>query len=183
MNDFGERLKLVRGNIPQKEFAEKVGFHFNTIGRWERGEKYPTQPDICKILSNYPEINPSWLLTGNGAQLVVDDLEIRKMALLEPIDHDQCDCQSEKRLERRRQLLQRSPKELYDEDFELLEHVFGKIIEFREKYPDALKQEDYAEASTIAYSLCQKENLASGALICSVVLEWLKKKDETFKLV
>jgi transcriptional regulator with XRE-family HTH domain len=64
--EFGERLKLIRGSSRQDDFATKVGFHKNTIGRWERGEQTPNVDDLNKILAVFPDINPTWLLTGKG---------------------------------------------------------------------------------------------------------------------
>jgi transcriptional regulator with XRE-family HTH domain len=64
--NFSERLKMVRGNIHQKRFAEMLDVHVNTLGRWERGEQCPNQQDICKILQIRPSINPEWILTGEG---------------------------------------------------------------------------------------------------------------------
>lgn len=72
--NFSERLKMVRGDIHQKRFAEMVNVHVNTLGRWERGEQYPSQPDICKILQICPQVNPTWFLTGEGPQYTADTL-------------------------------------------------------------------------------------------------------------
>ena len=63
---FPDRLKKARGKTPQKVFAEMVGVHNSTFSRWERGEQYPSQPDICKILQICPQVNPTWFLTGEG---------------------------------------------------------------------------------------------------------------------
>lgn len=63
---FGDRLKILRGNLNQDEFSSKVGFHKNTIGRWERGEQSPNVADVNRILATFPNINPTWLLTGEG---------------------------------------------------------------------------------------------------------------------
>lgn len=63
---FGERLKKVRGGIKQDEFAIKCGFHKNTIGKWERDEQCPKVDDLNRILTVFPDINPTWLLTGEG---------------------------------------------------------------------------------------------------------------------
>jgi phage repressor protein C with HTH and peptisase S24 domain len=65
-SDFGKRLKLIRGDQPQKEFAKQLGVHPNTIGRWERDEQSPDQRDLCNILLKFQGINPEWLLTGEG---------------------------------------------------------------------------------------------------------------------
>jgi transcriptional regulator with XRE-family HTH domain len=63
---FPDRLKKARGATSQKEFSEMVGVHNSTFSRWERGEQYPSQPDICKILQIRPLISPAWLVTGEG---------------------------------------------------------------------------------------------------------------------
>ncbi len=50
----------------QDAFAEKVGVHLNTIGRWERAQRTPDVDDLNKILAAFPHINPAWLLAGEG---------------------------------------------------------------------------------------------------------------------
>ncbi|OHD26103.1 MAG: hypothetical protein A2Y38_15555 [Spirochaetes bacterium GWB1_59_5] len=57
---------MIRGDVTQGDFAKKIEVHKNTIGRWEKGEQTPTQEQLCRILGVYPEINPAWLLTGEG---------------------------------------------------------------------------------------------------------------------
>lgn len=63
---YGERLKIVRGNIPQEDFAKLLDVHKNTLGRFEREEGKPNIEELQKILSALPDINPTWLLTGEG---------------------------------------------------------------------------------------------------------------------
>ena len=63
---IGERIKLIRGHERQDAFSVKVGVHLNTVGRWERGQRSPDVDDLNKILAAFPEINPTWLLTGVG---------------------------------------------------------------------------------------------------------------------
>lgn len=65
-NGFGERLKLVRGDVAREAFARSIGVHSNTIGRWEREEQYPDVDDLNYIFSIYPDINPAWLILGEG---------------------------------------------------------------------------------------------------------------------
>lgn len=52
--------------MPQEEFAKILGVHKNTLGRFERGEGKPNIEELQKILSAFPNINPTWLLTGEG---------------------------------------------------------------------------------------------------------------------
>lgn len=57
---------MVRGNLTRDEFSVKIHVHKNTIGRWERGEQTPNVDDLNRILQVYPDINPVWLLIGEG---------------------------------------------------------------------------------------------------------------------
>ena len=61
-----ERMKLVRGGKSQDTFAHDVGVSKMTVGRWERGERTPDADDLNRILKAHPDINPAWLLTGEG---------------------------------------------------------------------------------------------------------------------
>ena len=63
---IGERIRILRGELLQGEFAEKLGFHKNTIGRWERGESVPDADNLAKILDVYPWVDPAWLVCGGG---------------------------------------------------------------------------------------------------------------------
>lgn len=64
--DIKDRLKLIRGNQRQDEFATRIGVHKNTVGRWERGEQEPNYGDMNRILHALPDINPAWLLAEEG---------------------------------------------------------------------------------------------------------------------
>lgn len=69
---FEKRLKTIRGNILQNVFAAKLGVHKNTYARWERGEREPRQSEMEKMLEIRPDINPAWLLTGEGPMIRSD---------------------------------------------------------------------------------------------------------------
>lgn len=62
----GDRIKMIRGALRQDTFAEMVGVHLNTVGRWERGQRTPDIDDLNKILAAFPQISPTWFLTGEG---------------------------------------------------------------------------------------------------------------------
>lgn len=63
---IGDRIRQIRGEDFQAKFAENLGLHKNTVGKWERGESVPDANNLAKILEVYPEINPAWLITGEG---------------------------------------------------------------------------------------------------------------------
>jgi len=66
MNTIGSRIKAIRGKLRQDAFANKIGMHINTVGRWERGQRTPDVNDLNRILQACPDISPAWLLTGEG---------------------------------------------------------------------------------------------------------------------
>lgn len=65
--DFPKRLRNIRGDLKQEDFALKLGIKKNTVGRLERGEQYPDFATINRILRMFPRINSDWLLTGEGS--------------------------------------------------------------------------------------------------------------------
>ena len=64
--NIGDRIKLIRSNKSQRDFANSLTTSTQTLGRWERRERQPDCVDLNRILEVYPEINPAWLLTGEG---------------------------------------------------------------------------------------------------------------------
>lgn len=60
-----ERLKEARGNLGRDEFAEILGVHKNTLGRYERGESEPTSGLLALLCTKFG-ISPQWLLFGAG---------------------------------------------------------------------------------------------------------------------
>jgi len=58
-----ERLRIIRGELKQIDFAAALGIHKNTLGRYERGE---TEPDsgVCAKICTIFGISPAWLLLG-----------------------------------------------------------------------------------------------------------------------
>lgn len=52
---FPDRLNTWREErgLPQWEAAIWLGCHVSTLGRWERGESFPTQPDLVQVLREW----------------------------------------------------------------------------------------------------------------------------------
>lgn len=60
-----ERLRLLRGEMPQAEFAAKVGIHKSSWGRYERGVGEPAASDLARLCA-VCGVTPFWLLYGQG---------------------------------------------------------------------------------------------------------------------
>ncbi len=65
MGSLAERIKKVRGEISREEFAQLIGVHVNTVGRYERGESEPDISIASKICREF-DVNPHWLMLGEG---------------------------------------------------------------------------------------------------------------------
>ncbi|MDR2075607.1 MAG: helix-turn-helix domain-containing protein [Desulfovibrio sp.] len=64
--DIAGRIKLVRGKLSQEEFAQQLGVHKNSLGRYERGDSSPdvgVAERICSVFG----VDPQWLLLGIGS--------------------------------------------------------------------------------------------------------------------
>jgi phage repressor protein C with HTH and peptisase S24 domain len=61
--ELGERIRLCRGAMSRREFAQRLGVHLNTVGKLERGE---TQPDaeLCLAIAAIGQRTVGWLVTG-----------------------------------------------------------------------------------------------------------------------
>lgn len=73
-SQVGERLKELRGNLSQEEFAKKIGISFRTLQRYEVGERIPHPHVLSKIAEKF-DTTVDWILTGN--------LNIEKALILE----------------------------------------------------------------------------------------------------
>ena len=62
---IGGRIKAVRGGRTIPEFADSLLIHKSTLIRYEKEESYPDAKLILKLCEQ-ENINPNWLLTGNG---------------------------------------------------------------------------------------------------------------------
>ena len=64
--NISERLKKIRGASNQEDFAKQIQVSKMTLGRWERGERGPDYETLQNMLKTFPDINPAWLLSGEG---------------------------------------------------------------------------------------------------------------------
>ena len=85
---LAERLKAVRGKIPQAEFAELVGIHKSSWGRYERGEGEPSASDLLKICSIF-DVSPQWILLGTGPMFFGQGATSQERALPSSLSQDE----------------------------------------------------------------------------------------------
>lgn len=72
METIGDRIRKIRGNISQEEFAQRTEINKTTLGRYERGVNSPDSKAIKAICDAY-HVRPEWLFTGKG-KVFSDDL-------------------------------------------------------------------------------------------------------------
>jgi phage repressor protein C with HTH and peptisase S24 domain len=56
--------------LPQKEFAQRLGIHKNTLARYERGERSPDAEVLLSIRAL--GVNPNWVLSGEDPMMLSD---------------------------------------------------------------------------------------------------------------
>jgi transcriptional regulator with XRE-family HTH domain len=79
---LGIRLKQIRKNLSQKEFAKKFGIPFRTYQRYEYGERMPPLEVLEKIVKQ-AKVKISWLLVGEDLS---GDFEEIHVSMREIID-------------------------------------------------------------------------------------------------
>lgn len=62
---IGDRIKFIRGNLTQGQFAEKIKVDQSTVQVWEGKNKVP-KGDILKRIREAFGVSIDWLLTGEG---------------------------------------------------------------------------------------------------------------------
>lgn len=62
---LAQRLRVLRGDVPQAEFSARVGIHKSSWGRYERGVGEPTGSDLARLCA-VCGVEPLWLLCGEG---------------------------------------------------------------------------------------------------------------------
>jgi len=166
---LGERIKLVRSEMSQKDFCKKFKIAINTLRRYEKGDNPPDAEFLIALCREY-DLNPTWLLTGKESMRHEE-----REDLLQEDNDKACDCTSTSRLEVRSDLMSSSSKAV---DFDLLEHVVDEISDFRDEHPEKLSEEDLREVLLLSYSFCQANNLMLTGLLCKIVSGWIEKKEK-----
>lgn len=69
-NSIGQRLKAIRANATQQEFADRLGVGRATLARYEVGDRTPDAEFLLKAF-NACQVDPLWLLTGQAQSSTV----------------------------------------------------------------------------------------------------------------
>ena len=81
MSTLGTRIKLIRGNENQNQFAAKLGIPQTTLSRYERDASAPDIDFLVK-LSDMFDVCIEWLVTGRGVIHTSDSLSLDKFTEL-----------------------------------------------------------------------------------------------------
>lgn len=68
MSTIGQRLREIRGNTSQKDFANQFRISVSKYQRIEKGTTAPDADFLKDILSIYPNISLRWLISGKGTK-------------------------------------------------------------------------------------------------------------------
>lgn len=63
MAGIGDRIRELRGKISRENFANKYGIHRNTLERWEKGLRSPSEDFLC-ALSVGENVSLDWVKFG-----------------------------------------------------------------------------------------------------------------------
>jgi transcriptional regulator with XRE-family HTH domain len=63
-SDLGQRLRMLRGKLSQKDFSRRVEVPLRSYQRYEKGEIAPPFEIIEKIISKLGGISMPWVITG-----------------------------------------------------------------------------------------------------------------------
>lgn len=71
VKEVGERIKLIRDyyGLSQKDFASEFNVKQRVYSYYESGEREPSLAIISQICDVF-NVNPCWLVTGEGNMLV-----------------------------------------------------------------------------------------------------------------
>ncbi len=61
--EIGNRIREIRGELSQDAFSKRLNVTQSTIGRYEKGSRYPDAKFILLLKQCY-DVNPNWLISG-----------------------------------------------------------------------------------------------------------------------
>lgn len=82
---LGDRIRQLRGDVSQTDFARKYGLSKNTLWGYENGASDPKASFVMNLIADFG-IDANWLLFGKG-EAPVPTLTPREAALLDNYRH------------------------------------------------------------------------------------------------
>ncbi|SHI59715.1 helix-turn-helix domain-containing protein [Halodesulfovibrio aestuarii] len=102
---IADRIRKIRGNLSQREFADRIGINMNTLRAYEKGRSLPPSEVLENICLNF-DASPSWLLLGIESE--------RRQESSQPTHQENCPrcTELEARLDKEREEVRELSKEL-----------------------------------------------------------------------
>jgi transcriptional regulator with XRE-family HTH domain len=89
--EIGQRLRELRGNESQADFARRLKADKNTIGNYERGDRSPDL-DFLIRLKEVTGVSLDWLATGEGEARISEPLNAEALrAIISAIEQETTD--------------------------------------------------------------------------------------------
>lgn len=63
--NFNERIRALRGEMTQADFANRAGINVNTLRNYERGDSIPNL-EVAASICRYFSVSSDWLMLGEG---------------------------------------------------------------------------------------------------------------------
>lgn len=159
-----ERVRKITGWDKYSELASFLKISGSSVSGTKKRGNFPIEW-AYKLATHYggstdwimQERGPQWL---SGEKAENEDGNQRKA----------CDCMLFDGTINRSKLLTLGAEN--PPNFELLNHIFSKVGELKNIYPEP-QPNDFPDILMIIYSFCQPENRVAAEIICSVTLSWL----------
>lgn len=89
--DLNKRIEALMWHLrlSQNKFADTVGISSVTMSRIVRGSSVPGGETINAILTAFPEVNPTWLMTGSG-EMTIEKTESTQLS--NPVELTEGNC-------------------------------------------------------------------------------------------
>ena len=85
-----DRIKLIlkEKGLQSSSFADKIQVSRGAISHILNGRNDPSKDTIDKILKNFPDISPSWFLSGEGPMYIRERVLLKPTSSLPPVQPD-----------------------------------------------------------------------------------------------
>ena len=78
--NFSDRVKELRKNknLSQSKLGEMVGIHYTQVGRYEKGESFPSM-EILRKLADALEVSTDYLMEGSSGEVALAHIHDREL--------------------------------------------------------------------------------------------------------